>query len=329
MKGELSRALPGEGVAPVYFADFSHLSNDRVNPEIIDWVAQLRRRHAVDLRRWNDEGAKSLELESIRQELDELSEQIRERLARQRRALDARGNVERSNTRFVGRVEEFRRLHESVALGGAGVVTVIHGLGGLGKTALATEYAHAYAHEYSGGRWQIHCEGCDDLRIAFASLAPALNIEFLDEARLDPGAQLARVLNAFRGFDKRCLILLDNVDHSTLLDPAQLARLPREDWLRIVATTRLNPQTLGGNEDDLHFVSLDELSFHDAFDLIERHQPDRQIKGETERAATTEILQLLDGFTLAVETTAVWLEAPRAYHFRSAKMRYFYLYLTD
>ena len=65
MKGELSRALPGEGVAPVYFGDFSHLSNDRVNPEIIDWVAQLRRRHAVDLRRWNDEGAKSLELESI------------------------------------------------------------------------------------------------------------------------------------------------------------------------------------------------------------------------------------------------------------------------
>ena len=32
-------------------------------------------------------------------------------------------------------------------------ITVLHGLGGIGKSALAAEYAHNFADRYPAGRW--------------------------------------------------------------------------------------------------------------------------------------------------------------------------------
>src|SRR5262245_43605101 len=88
------------------------------------------------------------------------------------------GNVDFHNPHFVGRVTELRRLRESfVQPGTIGVVASIDGRAGLGKTALALEYAHAYAHEYGGGCWQVRCEGRANLRDALATLAPALHVE--------------------------------------------------------------------------------------------------------------------------------------------------------
>jgi predicted ATPase len=65
--------------------------------------------------------------------------------------------------------------------GHIGVVTAVNGVGGLGKTALAIEYAHAFADEYGGGRWQVRCAGKDDLRLAHAELATPIGFEFTEK----------------------------------------------------------------------------------------------------------------------------------------------------
>ena len=57
------------------------------------------------------------------------------------------------NPHFIGRTANLRMLRENfVTPGHIGVVTAVNGVGGLGKTALAIEYAHAFADEYGGGR---------------------------------------------------------------------------------------------------------------------------------------------------------------------------------
>ena len=61
---------------------------------------------------------------------------------------------------FIGRTANLRMLRENfVKPGHIGVVTALNGMGGLGKTALAIEYARAFVDEHGGGRWQVRCPG--------------------------------------------------------------------------------------------------------------------------------------------------------------------------
>src|SRR4051812_17342526 len=64
--------------------------------------------------------------------------------------------------RFIGRDEELRAVDDALlARGEAGGLATLHGLAGIGKTALALEYAHRAAEKraYTGGVWWIAGEG--------------------------------------------------------------------------------------------------------------------------------------------------------------------------
>jgi hypothetical protein len=152
--------------------------------------------------------------------------------------IEAKGNVDRHNEHFVGRTAESRRLRDMVGLNKIGILTTVHGLGGIGKTALATEYAYAFADEYPGGRWKEACEGREDLRVALTTPAGVRDLDFafteVEKADVDLGYE--RVLRELKKraeatTPSRVLLLLDNVDHSKLLETAQLQRLPQADWL--------------------------------------------------------------------------------------------------
>ena len=314
LKHESARALLGEGVATVYFVEVPGWADKDYEQRAAEWVAELRRRQYFDLRPWFNKGAEALKDAAIKARMEELNRQIRDRLGRIRKTLEAKGNVDRHNERFVGRTFELRRLRELVGLDKVGVLTAVHGLGGMGKTALAVEYAHTFAHEYPGGRWQVRCEGRDDLRMALVSLAGArdLEFEFSDEEKKDLDLTFERVLRELKrradaATPSRVLLILDNVDRPKLLEPAQTARLPQADWLHLVATTRLGEHELFGKQTDRAFLPVDELPEADALALIESYQPGGRLHDAAERGAAAEIVRLLGRFTLAVEAAAVFL----------------------
>ena len=314
LKYEPGRAILGQGVAPVYFVEIPGWEDPGFEKKVDEWVSELRKRQHIDLRPWFTDGISALRNLAVRQRMEELNKQIHDRLLHFKRILDMPGNVERPNERFVGRIEEMRRLHEMVGLGRVGVLTAVHGLGGIGKTALAIQYAHVYADYYAGGRWQIHCEGRQDLRSAIVSLAGArgLEFEFTEEQKRDIDAQFSRTLAELRrrtleASPGRCLIILDNVDDPGLLEPAIISHLPREDWLHIIATSRLGDRELFGSQPDRCFLPVDELSEDEAFTLIERYQPNKKFANESDQAAAREIVKLLGCLTLAVESAAVFL----------------------
>ena len=91
--------------------------------------------------------------------------------------------------------------------GHIGVVTAVNGVGGLGKTVLAIEYAHAFADEYCDGGWQVHCAGKDDLRLALAKLATPIGFEFTDDEKKNADLQFERTRRGIRSCNSQSVPL--------------------------------------------------------------------------------------------------------------------------
>jgi tetratricopeptide (TPR) repeat protein len=106
---------------------------------------------------------------------------------------------------------------------------------------------------------------------------------------------------------RRVLLLLDDVDQPKLLEPEQVRRLPRAEWLHIIATTRLDEYELFGRQRDRAFLTLNKLPEEEALALIERYQAGGKFPDEAARDIAKDTVRLLGGFTLAVERAAVFL----------------------
>jgi tetratricopeptide (TPR) repeat protein len=322
LKYEHSRSVGGQGVTPVYFVEIPALDDPGFEQQAASWVALVRRRNQADLRPWFDEGAEALKRADVRHRLDDLERSLHTRLSKLRRLREAPGNLPAHNPRFVGREAEMQRLHEAAGLGRFGVLTAVQGMGGVGKTALAIQYAYAYADFYPGGRWLVGCAGEMNLSYALRRLDLDLGITLDEAEKRDDTLAARRVLaelehRAIEGAKARAgekdppqpkaLLLLDNVDHPALLQPPQSDLLTGRHWLHVVASTRSGAEDFGNDPERLTVLSIDELPDGDALRLIESYQPGGRFPTPQERDAALELVRLLGGFTLAIEVVAVHL----------------------
>ncbi|MEI7724117.1 MAG: toll/interleukin-1 receptor domain-containing protein [Bacteroidota bacterium] len=326
LKYEHSRASAGQGVAPVYFVEVPGLDSPGFEMKAAAWVARVRRRNHFDLRPWHDEGAAALQRLEVRARLIDLERALHTRISKLASIAEAPGNLPMHNPYFVGRESEMRRIDESTRLGSFGVITVLQGLGGLGKTSLAVQYAYAYAEYYPGGRWFLKCSGETNLNATLCLLGVDLGITFNEEEKHDDDQAARHIVNeleirARKGAEARLsgehppspgtLLLLDNVDFPGLIQPPQTDLITGKPWLHILITTRIGEDDLGCDPKRHKLLILDELPVEDAVRLIERHQPDELFPNPQEQKAAEEIARLLDGFTLAIEVVAVYLSERR------------------
>ena len=302
LEHELSQAMPGEAIAPIYiatYADFEEHADEALN----EWMRNLKRRQYLDVRKWWLEGPLALAREDVRHRLELLDQQIGERLERLGRVQASPTTIPDHNPNFVGRMDELRRLREALALGRVGAIVALHGIGGIGKSALAFEYAHAYADDYPDGRFLIGCEGDTDLRESLLKLVPQLGIELSAAEQRDLEAAAVRVKSVLNT-RRRTLLVLDNVDDARLLAPQKCARyLPDRAKVHVLATSRLSSDNLPGTE----CLSLDALAEADAIRLLEKHRPFSHNNRDDEWKAALRIVRRLDGHCLAVEVVAVFL----------------------
>jgi TIR domain/NB-ARC domain len=130
--------------------------------------------------------------------------------------LPAVWNVGPRNPGFVGRDTTLGHLRERLRCGGTAVVQALHGMGGVGKTQVAIEYAHRYAGAYDLV-WWISAEQTSLIGEQYAALAIELDL-------IPPRADTASAVGALRAYlrcHSRWLLLFDNAD-----SPRQL-----RDWL--------------------------------------------------------------------------------------------------
>ena len=136
------------------------------------------------------------------------------------------------NPNFTGRVELLRDLRE--ALDGeksAALTQAVHGLGGVGKTQLAIEYAYRYANHYSL-IWWVRSETPESLNADWEALARRMNL-VSQEDRLEQG----QVIEIVRGALERrteWLLVFDNAPNPDAIE----SYIPHGSAGHVVVTSR-------------------------------------------------------------------------------------------
>ncbi len=163
------------------------------------------------------------------------------------------------NDLFVGRRRELDLLDEAFGETGGVVVQAVHGLGGIGKSTLAAQWAARHTDDFNPV-WWIPAETPGELDTGLAELAVALQPPLRDILSRDAlRDQALRWLSAHDGW----LLILDNVVDPADIEPL-LARATRG---RVLVTTR---RATGWHGVVARSVRLDVLEADEAVELFTR-----------------------------------------------------------
>jgi tetratricopeptide (TPR) repeat protein len=143
----------------------------------------------------------------------------------------------RPNPLFVGRVEEMKQVAAWMKGGGTtaiGQVGVASGMGGIGKTQLAAEFAHRYGQYFAGGVFWLGFDIAENIPAEIAACGGPEGMKLAANWDALPfDEQVNRVLAAWSSALPR-LLVFDNCEHHALLDQW----LPRTGGARVLVTSR-------------------------------------------------------------------------------------------
>lgn len=165
------------------------------------------------------------------------------------------------NPHFTGRETEIRTLREQLVASGSAVIrqppSALYGLGGVGKTQIATEYAHRYAEEYEAV-WWVRSDQEDSIQASLVALGTRLRLP--DVSPGDRDRSLRLVIDALQAGDpySRWLIIFDDVTQ-----PNKLRRYIPQGG-HVIVTSRINEWRQVLNTDGIEvreFARAETLKF--------------------------------------------------------------------
>jgi tetratricopeptide (TPR) repeat protein len=199
-------------------------------------------------------------------------------------------NLAARNLNFSGRGDLLESVHGSLQGGSAAAVVAagaVHGLGGVGKTQLALEYAYRFASDYEV-IWWINAEQATAAVAALAGLARQLGIPELS----DQSEMVNRLFGLLRGRD-RWLLVFDNAQR-----PEQLQGLwPPGGGGHVLVTSRWSAW-----KSRAWAVGLSVLARDESIEFLHRRT------GAEDLVALNTLAELVGDLPLALEEAAAYLE---------------------
>jgi predicted ATPase/class 3 adenylate cyclase len=216
------------------------------------------------------------------------------------RTLDAvPGNLPVQLTSFVGRDIEVKELIEVVQ---SQRLVTLTGVGGVGKTRLATQIAGELIPDHPDGVWLVELAPVGDPSAVPDAVASVLDIT--SQAGAGVTENIAQAL-----LNRRALIVMDNCEH--VLDAAAAvieAILARTTTVTVIATSREGLRVGGEHVWSVPPLDVDAGAGSGAVALfVERAQAvvaSFHLHDDGDIAAVAEICRRLDGIALAIELAA-------------------------
>ncbi len=210
------------------------------------------------------------------------------------------GRLPRPLATVVGRDDVVRRLGEVV--GEPGLITLV-GTGGVGKTTVAVQVAHAAADQFPDGVWFVDLASLSEPSGVAAALCQTLGLPVRPGAALE---ELERVAGTLRA-----LVVMDNCEH--VLDAAAevvATILGRSSTVTVLATSRQPLELDGERVWPVCPLPIGIAGSGGAVDLFMRRAADAGLLVNPDaHAVVGAICQRLDGLPLAVELAAARVQA--------------------
>lgn len=211
------------------------------------------------------------------------------------------------NPCFTGREEILHLLHTRLMaqLAGARQATALCGLGGIGKTQVAIEYAYRSVQEYQAIFW-LAAETRESLMRSMQQIAK--QVQYSEREGVEP-TQIATVVQHWLATHSQWLLIADHVDDPDLLQSV----LPSLRKGALLLTTRR--QTVGILAEPLELPAMcnEEGSFlllRRAKQLSVSTSDSNHLPPGTQPIAstTTKLVELLDGLPLALDQAGAYME---------------------
>ena len=207
---------------------------------------------------------------------------------------------------FKGRekaLEELRAVLMGAGERAAVVGRALHGLGGIGKTRLAIEYAWAHEADYSALLF-VRAENAATLNANLAALAGASVINLAEKEEREDATKIEAVLRWLEA-NPTWLLILDNVDDPEAVK-AVVELMPRLKGGHAILTARAAnfPATI-------RKLELDTLDVEPATQFLLERTADDRLRANDDEAQAHILARELGGLALGLEQAGAQIAADR------------------
>ncbi|KAH9906436.1 hypothetical protein F4778DRAFT_649008 [Xylariomycetidae sp. FL2044] len=213
---------------------------------------------------------------------------------------------------FVAREDELSEMRRMLLSDGSRRIVVLYGLGGIGKTQLAVQYAKQYKDEYSAIFW-LDIKDETSIQQSFHKVARQILQQYPDASflsALDLQQDHEKVVDAVKAWlnlpgNTRWLLIYDNFDDPKLgnkIDDTgiEIRRfLPEAYQGSVIVTTRSSQVSMG------HTINIRKLeSIHDSLQILATASGRKSLKTDVDAES---LVKELDGLPLALATAGAYL----------------------